>query len=898
MPLPPRLSSLCRNLFRKARTEQELTEEIDAYLEMLIEQKINEGLDPAEARRAALIELGGREQVKEKVREVRIGYHLETLWQDMRYAARSLRKHALLSVVVVATLILGIGVSTGVFTYFSAQLLRAQVNKDFASFVQVYSAYTNDPVRPGHPGGMTLEDFLTFQDRAKSLRNLAAWAQYDALLGQDDPLELRILLVTSNFFSLYDMEQPMLGRLLNAEDCAASSPVVVLSEQLWRDRYDSDPQIVGKTVHFYGQPVTVVGVAPIFAGVINGAKAWFPYTLGTYLKRGDGLLRPGEVVWLDVAGRLNSGFSRQDAATELRLLASQQDRLHPGRKTTLTVTDGSTVQAPGMRDRLIWVVYLTIGALTIFVLIVCLNITTMLLARAGARRQEIAVRLALGAGRIRLVRMLLAEAFLLAGLAGVASIYIAYQLPNALWRWIHHESQQVIPWSLAPDWRAFGYLTLVTLFSGMVAGLAPALQSLKVNLSEGLKGRHGILGGATRRSRLYGLLIGTEVALSFLLLVFAFVTVRAYQKALTLDPGFETRQVLWASLSTQSRPSEQRAWSAFHSDLTARLEALPGVQSVAYASRAPYDSVNRMEVQIMGQAMRQVAYNRISPNYFATLGILIVRGRALREGDPPWGRGVVCPVVISHGLARSIWPHEDPLGRILRDPRGQPFEVVGVARDVSSMRLGEVDDSMLYLPWDPVNGLVELGRHFQPQARPFYPFVRFSGAGASLARAVTTNIIDLAPGISVKAETIQSRRDWIIAGIGRGGRIIVFLVAIAFTLAVIGIYGVVSFVSAQRTKEMGIRIALGAKGRDIYRAVLGSGMQPVVVGLLIGLVITLGAASAALKAFSAQPITLDLKEPLAYAMTAVLLVAAALVAMLIPARRATRVDPMTVLRDE
>jgi predicted permease len=883
MPLLPRLSNLWRNLFRKTRKEQELTEEIDVYLEMLVEQKINAGLDPAEARRAALIELGGKEQVKEQVREVRMGYHLETLWQDVRYAARSLRKHAMLSVVVVATLTLGIGVSAGVFTYFSAQFLRAHVDKDFASFAQVYTAYTNDR---GRPPVMTLEDFLAFQDRAKSLRNMAAWADSYVPLGQEGPIEIRILLVTPNFFSLYDLEQPLLGRLLNAEDFASSSPVVVLSEQLWRDRFASDPQIVGKVAHFSGQPVTVVGVAPVFAGLINDAKAWLPYSLGTYLKRGDGLLRPGEVAWLNVAGRLNSGLSHRDAATELSLLASQQDRLHPGRKTTFTVTDGSGVQAPDFPDRLNWVVYLTIGALTIFVLIVCMNVTTMLLARAVNRRQEIAVRLAMGAGRLRLIRMLLAETFLLAALAGLASVYIAYHLPNILWLWIHDETRQIVPWSLAPDWRSFGYLTLVTLFAGMVAGLAPALQSLKINLSESLKGNHGMLGAPARGSRLYGLLIGAEVALSFLLLVFAFVTVRAYHKSLTLDPGFETRQVLYAHLERQSQPSERRpAWDGFHLELTARLKALPGVQSIAYASRPPFSNVITIDVQNPGQEIQSVAFSFVSPNYFTTLGIPIVVGRALQQGDPSCGRGVACPVVISQRLARKIWPNEDPLGKALREPRGQMFEVVGIARDVSFRSLGVVDDSMLYLPW-------------RPNTRPYNAFVRFSGDEATLARAVRSNILDLAPEISAGAKTIQSQRDWIIADIERNGRIIVFLVAIAFILAVIGIYGMVSFVVTQRTREMGIRIALGAKGRDIYRAVLGSSMRPVVVGLLVGLAITLGAASAAAKAFGARPITLDFKEPLAYAMTAILLAMAALVAMLVPARRATRVDPMKVLREE
>jgi len=294
-----------------------------------------------------------------------------------------------------------------------------------------------------------------------------------------------------------------------------------------------------------------------------------------------------------------------------------------------------------------------------------------------------------------------------------------------------------------------------------------------------------------------------------------------------------------------------------------------------------------MDVQVPGQEIHAVAFNFVSPNYFGTLGIPIVAGRALQQGDPSCRRGAACPVVISQGLVRKIWPNEGPLGKALRHPGGQMFEVVGIARDVSIRTLGAVDDSMLYLPWSPNSGPYNL-----------IAFVRFSGSEATLARAVKTIILNLDPEISANPKTIQSEMDRIIADLGRGGRIIVFLVAIAFILAVIGIYGVVSFVVAQRTKELGIRIALGAKRRDIYSAVLGSGMRPVVMGLLIGLMITMGAASAADKVFGARPITLDFKATLAYALTAILLAAAALIAMLIPARRATQVDPILTLREE
>ena len=450
---------------------------------------------------------------------------MRALWEDLRFSARGLRKSALLSTVVIATLTLGGGFSAGIFTLINAIYLRAKIDKDHDSFAEVHSVYTQDPTRPGRPDRTTLEDYLAFRDRAKSLGKLAAHAGIEAPLGNDDPAETRAQLVTSNFFSLYDVERPLMGRLLEPEDCSEARPVVVLSDRLWRDRFASDPQIIGKVIHFNGQPVTVVGVAPEFSDGGNRAKAWFPYTLETYLKLGANLLKPGEAAWLNVQGRLNPGFTHEEAGAELRLLASQQDRLHPGRNSTHIVTDGSWVQAPELRNRMIWIVALIMGILTILVLVICTNVTTLLLARAAARRQEIAVRLALGAGRMRLVRMLMTETLLLASIAGLASLYFTYQLPGALMNWLSDNGADNLyaDFSLAPDWGVLGYLMLVTLFAATLAGLAPTFQSLKVNLSDSLKGRQSTLGGY---SWLRGILIGAQVALSFVLLFGAWLAVR------------------------------------------------------------------------------------------------------------------------------------------------------------------------------------------------------------------------------------------------------------------------------------------------------------------------------------------------------------------------------------
>ncbi len=583
--------------------EAEIVEELAQHLDDRYSELRSGGADEDDAYRSALAELSESDLLARELRRVERSVKNEPvvlgagrsnmiadLWQDLRYAARSLRKHAALSIAVIATLTLGIGISAGAFAFCNAEFLRPQVDKDFSSYLVVYSAYTGDPLRPSHPGATTLEDYIAFRDRAKSLSNLAASAQFDPLFGHEDQAEVRARLVTSNFFSVFDLEQPLIGRLLQAEDCSAANPVVVLSEQLWRSRLAADPQIVGKVVHFNNQPVTVVGVTPAkFAGMVNGARAWFPYTLETYLKGGDNLLRPGEAAWLDVAGRLNPGFSHNDAAAELRLIASQQDSLHPNRMTTLTVTDGSWIQQPEWRDTIILGLAVILGVLMIFVLIVCVNVTTLLLSRA-----------------------------------------------------------------------------------------------------------------------------------------------------------------------------------------------------------------------------------------------------------------------------------------------------VGVARDVSIVRLGGPVDPMLYLPWNPNS--------------PAHPYVRFSGDGTGLGRVVPAAIREMDPELSVTAGTIQSLREERMENLGRNTRLVVFLCGMAVILAVIGIYGVVTFAVSQRTKEIGIRIALGAGKKDVYGAILGPSSRPVAVGLLLGLSVTITTFFAVA---SLEPLRhMNIRDPITYAIATVLLAGVALAAMLIAARRATKVDPMAALREE
>jgi predicted permease len=370
------------------------------------------------------------------------------------------------------------------------------------------------------------------------------------------------------------------------------------------------------------------------------------------------------------------------------------------------------------------------------------------------------------------------------------------------------------------------------------------------------------------------------------LLFGAWLTVRHVRKMSDANPGFETRHVLFAQMYARDRSAEQRSWPARRPMITGRLEALPGVQSVAYASGRLFDNRNMFDIQVPGQATRHAAMNWVSPNFFDTLGIPIVSGRAFRDGDPSCGIGG-CPVVVSQKFAGEFWPNADPLGKTFRDFQGNALEVIGIARDVLTQRLDAPDDPVIYAKWNPNN---------RPEVHQL--FVRFSGDEAATMRAVSGAIHEMAPDISVRMKTIQAVIDGLIELIERLGLLVRLLGVIAVALTVIGIYGVVSFAVTQRTREIGIRIALGAEKTHIYSAILRSSGRPVALGLLIGLGMSVAAASALSQIIRNGPYAVNIHEPINYAITACLLATVALAAMMVPARRATKVDPVMALRSE
>lgn len=381
-------------------------------------------------------------------------------------------------------------------------------------------------------------------------------------------------------------------------------------------------------------------------------------------------------------------------------------------------------------------------------------------------------------------------------------------------------------------------------------------------------------------------MVSVQVTISFALLVGAGLFVRAYQQMTTTTTGFETRQVLSTEMRMRSRFSARQPWSVIHHSLIQRIEALPGVQSVAYTSKLPIVNRSLLEVQIPDGPVRQVGMNAVSSGFFNTLGISIVHGRTLQESDPPCGPGI-CSVVVSQALVQDFWPNEDPLGKTLRTPRGSVLEIVGVARNVSSQQVGGTDGPLIYLPWNPNDG-------------PHSMLIRFTGDAGELSLGVTAIVREAIPDISIKIRTIQSLIEERVAAFREQMILIAILGGIGLVLAVIGIYGIVSFAVSQRSKEFGIRIALGARKKDIYSAVLSSCMRPIAIGLLVGLMLAFSGSLMLTRVLRLQhpPSTINAYDPIAFAGAIVALTAVALAAMLSPARRATKVDPIVTLRYE
>ena len=925
-----------RALFRRKVIESELDEELQFHVERLVEKYVHDGMSREQATRRAGIDFGGLELAKEECRDSRGVRFFEALLQDIRFGLRMLLKSPAFTATAILALALGIGVNTTVFTAFDALVLRPRSVKDPDHLVGVYRKAQGEK-----RGAISYPDYIYYRDHSQTLSDLAMFGGGTAVATPDLPAvgsepasgvaatfgfrlpqllqgsaqPLMCFFVSGNYFQLLGA-RPAAGRLfLPEDDRFDASPVVVLSGNFWRSQFHANPDVVGSRIHLNRVAFTIVGVTPVdYLGTVSSLPVlWAPIAARPLL--GDGTresLESRDAGAGIVYGHLKEGVSLADAEAELNVLAAQLRVAYPEIEHNSEVWVASERAFAQINSEAWPIVVATMGAVALLLLIACANVASLLLARSAARRREVGVRLSLGASRGRLLQQLLVESTLIALSAGVVG------LPLASWA-LHLlvvEISSAIPsyWGaialqVGPDVRIFGYTLLISLLTGVVFGLTPALRALQVDLNSALKDNGSMLGQRLSKSRLRDLLIVVQVAACLVLLINSALLLRGSQRALGVDPGFDSKHAVLLSLemldSKQLGYSQERLLE-LNRRLREEIGSLPGVTEVTQASRAPVPGGNRF-VQVttdqatppldsQGEDKRPtVGYSYVSQNYFETLGIPVVNGRSFTAQEADAEDPVV---VVSEATARRLWPGQDPIGKRLmigslgarppfageRVPFSPSSEVIGVVRDVRSLFLNKVDDSYIYLPLS------------QSRQWTSMLLIRTSGSAPSLLPGLGRTIRRVDANFPVVAAPL----DWMVSFdpyfvISRIGGILSSIVGmLGLFLACLGVYGMVGYSVVERTQEIGIRMALGAQREQVLGLVLRQTARPMLLGTAIGI-----AVSAAIsRLLSALLFGLHPRDAISFAGVSLLLIAVALLAGYLPARRAMRVDPMVALRYE
>ena len=812
---------------------------------------------------------------------------LDLLRQDVRYAARALARSPVFTLVSVISIAIGIGATTGIVTIANTLLLRP-------------------PPGVGHPGrlvmlgrtqdghGFDTFSFPTFQEygAAKSLSGAAALdlePKAVSLMGPSGAEPIQVMSVSGSLFGVLEA-RPAIGRFFTAEDdrAPAGNPVVVLSHTFWKRRFDADSSIVGRTIMLNRSPFTVIGVArERFQGpFVVAPDAWVPLAAATHLGTPADIFSSRGSVWLIGIARLATDVGVSQAQVELSTIAARlaQDFPDANGGHGVVVTPATLFPAD-MQGAITGFMVMLLVVAGLVLVIASMNVAGMLLARATVRRREIAVRLALGASRAQLVSQLVIESLLLFVTAGAAGVMLARWLVSGLLALV---PRLPMPLSVDPrlDWRVLGFALVVSLATGLIAGIVPALQSTRPDLIPTLKSGDGS-GAGRRRVRLRSGLLVTQIAFSMLLLMVAGLFARTLAHARSIDPGFEPRDVSIASIDLGLSNYNEDQGRRVAGEILERTRALPGVRSAALSAMLPLDGggLGLGEIAVSGRqppdprAGWRADWNVVTPGYFATLGIPLVRGRDFADLDRAGSSDVA---ILNESFAAALFPGEDPVGRTLTN-EGRTVTVIGVARNAKYRSLGEAPRNFIY---------VTLGQRYFGRIHVLIKTAPGAAAPGGAVRRIVAGIDPSLPILRQQSMTEQTATSlfpqrlalYVSAGLG----------AVALLLVLIGIYGVTAFSVAQRTREIGVRVALGAQRSHVLAMVVRQGLVLVGIGVILG----------SLAAFAATRLIRDLlygvppTDGIALGGAAALLVLAALLASWIPARRAARLDPVIALRSD
>lgn len=877
-----RVLRLRRNLLSKARVEQELDEELRAYVELLTAEKVSGGMDEAAARRAALLEVGGVEQVKEAVREVRAGAVLETILQDTRYGLRALTKNRAFTLAAVLTLALGIGATTAIFSIIHAVVLRPLPFADPDRLVILW------PVK--QKTSSSKADYVELKKEARSFDDIAAYSGWGfTVTGGGEPVKLDGARASSNLFSVLGVGAARGRTFLPSEEQPGGDKVAVLSHGLWQSRFGADETIVGQRIAINGEDHTVVGVMPRGFNFPVGVSRdlWVPATLDPAKEDDYG------AAYLTLIGRLKRGVSANEAQAEIASLSGLAGRRKPGAANDhgrdAKVNSLQAETAANARPTLL----ILLGAVGLVLLIACANVANLQLARTAGRQKEFAIRAALGARRARLVRQLLTESLLLSVLGGAAGLVVAYWGLDLLLALFPADTPRLN--EVAISRQVLGFALGVSLAAGAIFGLAPALQAAAPNLEPFLReGGRGSAGGAGGRLR--SLLVVSEVALALMLIVSAGLMIKSFWRLQQVDPGFEVGNVLSFQLSPPpfappGSPEGPARARVYYRQALERLATLPGVESVGGIHLLPMGDSNwnpglRVEDRPApaGAESGSVNWRLVTPDYFRTMNVPLLKGRAFNHADNERGAAVA---IVNETLARKYWPGEDPLGRRIStgfEGKDKWATVVGVVGDVKQQGLGAQTEPEMYRPYEQHASLP-----------PMTVMVRAAADPAALASSVRSAVWSVDKNVPV--DDMQPMAEVVARSISRPRSTTLVLAAfagVALALGVVGIYGVVSYAVTQRTQEIGVRIALGAREADVIKLVVGHGLRLVAAGIGIGLAGSL----AVTHLMSGLLFGVTATDPATYVSVAALLTVVALLACYVPARRAAKVDPLVALRAE
>jgi predicted permease len=873
------------NLFRSRSAEQELAREIESHLALLQEEFQTRGLPLEEAKLAARRAYGGVEQAKELHREARSLVWIEQWFKDVRYGGRNLLRTPVFILVAVITLALGIGANTAIFSVVNAVLLRPLAYKDPDRLVTLLHIFSN-PVAAAY--------YIDWRDQSRSFEAMGA-AEYWSpnLTGSDPPEHLLGLHMTQNLLPMLGVE-PLLGRIfVPGEDQTGAEHEVVLSHRLWQRRFNSDPNILGKSIVLDGQGYTVIGVMPLefkFAPFwATHAELWAPLAFGDRIhNRGGNSLR--------IFARLKPGITLQQARAEVATITARLEKQYPGTNRDVFVTPLKENVVGKVETPLL----VLLGAVGFVLLIACANVAHMLLARTADRQKEIAVRTALGAGRWRIIRQFLTENLLLAALGAAAGLLLAMWGTRAL----VVLSPAKLPGvdMVAIDTPVVLFLLGVTVLTALAFGLAPAWHATIGNLSGALKegGRGGTDG--IRRNRLRSFLVVSEFALAFMLLIGAGLMIRSFSALQSVDPGFNPHNVLSMVVSVAgSNEADPERRTLFYRQVVDRVRALPGVESAGGINHLPLaGDIWGWSFAIEGRPKPRpgespgAVYRVVMPGYFETMHLPVLRGRAITERDDARAPGVV---LINERAASQYWPGEDPIGRRIsfeadKDNRPAWLTVIGVVKNAKqSDWAADIEPEAYLAALQNRDFLGALGSHIAYLTL----VLRTSGDPAAMAPSVKRTVWSFDHNLPI-SEVVTM--DSVVADANAEPRFEMLLLgvfaSIALLLASVGIYGVMSYSVSRRTHEIGIRISLGASRGDVLRMVVRQAMAQALTGTAAGV----AGAEVLSKLMAKMLYGVRPTDSLTFTGVTIVLVLAALLATTVPARRAAKIDAMRALRSE